>query len=104
LWLLVILTGSDARRLFGSRTVRLGLVSGPTLTPWSDVFTNVWPLRLAGVSKESPAARRRGAGAGWPAVLKAYPRQLSGGMKMKRSPAPRDAADGPLMDEPSGSG
>ena len=30
----------------------------PTLTPWSDVFTNVWlPLRLAGVSKEKARPR-----------------------------------------------
>ena len=30
----------------------------PTLTPWNDVFTNVWlPLRLAGVSKEKARPR-----------------------------------------------
>src|ERR1700730_2000059 len=30
----------------------------PTLTPWSDVFTNVWlPLRLGGVSRADAKAR-----------------------------------------------
>src|SRR5579871_2429558 len=30
----------------------------PTLTPWSDVFSNVWlPLRLAGISKEKARPR-----------------------------------------------
>src|SRR5271169_6784174 len=42
----------------------------PTLTPWSDVFTNVWlPLRLAGVSRKRPGRglRRRWSRLGSPA-------------------------------------
>jgi NitT/TauT family transport system ATP-binding protein len=77
----------------------------PTLTPWSDVFTNVWlPLRLAGVSREK--ARPRVAEAleqvGLAGFAKAYPRQLSGGMKMRVSIA-RALVTRPtvlLMDEP----
>jgi NitT/TauT family transport system ATP-binding protein len=77
----------------------------PTLMPWSDVFTNVWlPLRLAGESKEK--ARPRIAEAlgqvGLTGFAKAYPRQLSGGMKMRVSIA-RALVTRPqvlLMDEP----
>jgi len=77
----------------------------PTLTPWSDVFTNVWlPLRLAGVSKEKARPRVEEAleHVGLSGFAKAYPRQLSGGMKMRVSIA-RALVTRPtvmLMDEP----
>ena len=77
----------------------------PTLTPWSDVFTNVWlPLRLAGVSKEKARPRVEEAleQVGLGGFAKAYPRQLSGGMKMRVSIA-RALVTRPtvlLMDEP----
>ena len=77
----------------------------PTLTPWSDVFTNVWlPLRLAGVSKEKALPRVEEAleQVGLAGFAKAYPRQLSGGMKMRVSIA-RALVTRPtvlLMDEP----
>jgi NitT/TauT family transport system ATP-binding protein len=77
----------------------------PTLMPWATVFENVWlPLRLAGRSRgqarEQVHALLRGVGLdGFDA---AYPRELSGGMKMRVSIA-RALASGPwllLMDEP----
>ena len=77
----------------------------PTLTPWSDVFSNVWlPLRLGGVSKEKARARIEEAleQVGLAGFAKSYPRQLSGGMKMRVSIA-RALVTRPavlLMDEP----
>jgi len=77
----------------------------PTLMPWSDVFSNVWlPLRLGGVSKEKarPRIEEALAQVGLAGFAKAYPRQLSGGMKMRVSIA-RALVTRPsvlLMDEP----
>jgi NitT/TauT family transport system ATP-binding protein len=84
----------------------LGVVfQEPTLAPWSTVFNNVWlPLRLKGVSKE--AARERVLesieSVGLGGFDGAYPRELSGGMKMRVSIA-RAMVTRPkllLMDEP----
>jgi NitT/TauT family transport system ATP-binding protein len=77
----------------------------PTLTPWSDVFANVWlPLRLGGVAMEKARPRVEEAleQVGLGGFAKAYPRQLSGGMKMRVSIA-RALVTRPavlLMDEP----
>src|ERR1700722_10861263 len=77
----------------------------PTLTPWSDVFTNVWlPLPLSGASKEKARPRVEEAleQVGLAGFAKAYPRQLSGGMKLLVSIA-RPLVTRPtvlLMDEP----
>ncbi len=77
----------------------------PTLMPWATVFGNVWlPLRLKGQTRQ--AARGRVMEAlgmvGLEAFADSYPRELSGGMKMRVSIA-RALITRPkllLMDEP----
>jgi NitT/TauT family transport system ATP-binding protein len=62
----------------------------PTLMPWADVWTNVFlPLRLQGVSKSAAksAIEKVLALVGLEQFARAYPRELSGGMKMRASVA-----------------
>ncbi|MGO4388226.1 ABC transporter ATP-binding protein [Microvirga sp. 2YAF29] len=77
----------------------------PTLMPWANVADNVWlPLRLRGIPKRD--ARDRIAEClslvGLQDFAKAYPRELSGGMKMRVSIARALIVDPKLllMDEP----
>ena len=77
----------------------------PTLMPWTKVFENVWmPLRLKGVSRAiaKPMIDAALDKVGLAQFAHVYPRELSGGMKMRVSIA-RAMVTEPrllLMDEP----
>jgi len=77
----------------------------PTLLPWCSVFDNVYlPLKLAGQRKEAVRERIMAvlAQVGLARFAEHYPRELSGGMKMRVSIA-RALVTNPkilLMDEP----
>ena len=73
--------------------------------PWADVARNVYlPLRLKGVSEREAQPRIDAAldGVGLAQFAKAYPRELSGGMRMRVSIARALVTRPPLllMDEP----
>jgi NitT/TauT family transport system ATP-binding protein len=77
----------------------------PTLMPWATALANVaLPLKLAGMARAERARRATEAlaGVGLAGFEKSYPRELSGGMKMRVSIA-RALVTRPrllLMDEP----
>jgi NitT/TauT family transport system ATP-binding protein len=90
----------------GSGGREIGFVfQEPTLMPWATTFRNVWlPLRLAGLSRADARDRVMDAlgMVGLERFAEAYPRELSGGMKMRVSIA-RALVTRPkllLMDEP----
>ena len=90
----------------GGERPEIGFVfQDATLMPWASVFENVWlPLRLRGQSRDEAAPRILDAlgRVGLGDFAKAFPRELSGGMKMRVSIA-RALVLRPallLMDEP----
>jgi len=91
--------GADARRGIGF------VFQEPTLMPWTTVFGNVFlPLKLTGMDKAAAAPRimETLSRVGLADFADAYPRELSGGMRMRVSIA-RALVTAPrvlLMDEP----
>ena len=90
----------------GTRPSDIGFVfQDATLMPWARVTENVYlPLKLKGIAKEKamPRVREALARVGLSDFADAFPRELSGGMKMRVSIARALVTEPPvlLMDEP----
>ena len=101
-----LLAPSEGTVAFPAGRPEIGFVfQEPTLMPWADTLANVrMPLELKGVGRADADARARKAldRVGLAGFEKAYPRELSGGMKMRVSIARAMAAQPSLllMDEP----